>query len=293
MKLRLLKAVLVMLALSLAVFGCKKQEEGEKAVSAGKKKVELIYVEWSSEVASTNVVKAVLQEKMGYEAEMIPVSGAAMWQGIASRDADAMVAAWLPTTHGHYLEKVKDKVVDLGPNLVGTRIGLVVPQYVTIDSIEELNANADKFNGKIIGIDPGAGLMSKTEKVLEEYNLDKMELIEGSGATMTASLADAVKQGRWVVVTGWTPHWKFAKWDLKYLEDPKGVYGGEEEIHTVVRQGLEEEMPDVYRFLDNFSWSLADMQQVMVWNQEGENTPYENAKRWIEENPEKVAAWLP
>lgn len=291
MRLRMWQVVSFMLMLSLVAVGCQKKE-GEKAAPDEKKKVELIYVEWSSEVASTNVVKAILQEKMGYEAEMIPVTASAMWQGIASGDADAMVAAWLPTTHGHYFEKVKDEVVDLGPNLVGTRIGLVVPQYVTIDSIEEINANAEKFNGKIIGIDPGAGLMSKTEKVMKDYSLRDMELVEGSGATMTASLADAIKQNRWVVVTGWTPHWKFAKWDLKYLEDPKSIYGGQEEIHTIVRKGLQKEMPDVYQFLDKFSWTLNDMQQVMIWNQEG-GTAYENAKRWIEENPEKVAACLP
>lgn len=289
MKVHLIKLLMVVLAIS-PLIGCQKKEEGTTA--ATKKKVELIYVEWSSEVASTNVVKAVLQEKMGYEVDMIPVSGAAMWQGLATQDADAMVAAWLPTTHANYLEKVKDKVVDLGPNLVGTRIGLVVPSYVTIDSITELNANAEKFDGKIIGIDPGAGLMSKTEKVLEEYGLDQMELMVGSGATMTAALADAIKHNNWIVVTGWTPHWKFAKWDLKYLADPKNVYGGEEEIRTFVRTGLKEDMPEVYNFLDKFNWSLEDMQQVMVWNREEGTNPYENAKRWINENPEKVEAWL-
>jgi glycine betaine/proline transport system substrate-binding protein len=229
---------------------------------------------------------------MGYDVDMIPVSAAAMWQGIASGDADAMVAAWLPTTHGHYLEKMKDQVVDLGPNLVGTRIGLVVPTYVALDSIEELNANAEKFDGKIIGIDPGAGLMSKTEQVLEAYDLDNLELIVGSGATMTASLANAIQQKRWVVVTGWSPHWMFAKWDLKYLEDPKNIYGGEEEIHTIVRKGLKEEMPEVYNLLDNFNWSLKDMQQVMVWNRDEQSTPYENAKRWIEQNEDKVQEWM-
>lgn len=286
-----MKVLMVGLAFSLIATGCQKKEDAGSP--ARKKKVELIYVEWSSEVASTNVVKAVLQEKMGYDVEMIPVSAAAMWQGLAIKDADAMVAAWLPTTHANYLAKVKDRVVDLGPNLVGTRVGLVVPTYVTIDSIGELNAHADKFDGKIIGIDPGAGLMPKTEMVLEEYKLDRMELIAGSGATMTAALADAIKQNKWVVVTGWTPHWKFAKWDLKYLRDPKNIYGGKEEIHTFVRVGLKEEMPDVYKFLDKFNWSLADMQQVMVWNREEGAKPYENAKRWIAQNEERVQAWLP
>ncbi len=290
---KMMYMMLLLSALLFAAVGCQQQEEGATSADAEKKqKVELIYVEWSTEVASTNVARAVLQEKLGYEVEMTPVSGAAMWQGTASGDADGMVAAWLPTTHGHYLEKVKDQVVDLGPNLDGTKIGLVVPSYVGIDSIDELDANADKFNGRIIGIDPGAGLMSKTEKVIEEYGIENLELIEGSGATMTAALANAIKRDEWVVVTGWTPHWKFAEWDLKYLEDPKNVYGGAEQIHTIVRKGLKEDMPEVYRFLDNFEWTPEDMQQVMVWNREEGAKPYENAKRWINENPEKVRSWL-
>ncbi len=260
-------------------------------ICADKKEVELAYVEWSSEVASTNVVRAVLQERMGYDVEITPVSAAAMWQAVASGDVDGLVAAWLPTTHGHYLEKVKADVVDLGHNLEGTRIGLVVPEYVTIDSIDDLNKHAEKFDEKIIGIDPGAGIMSTTEKAMEDYGMDKIKLMEGSGATMTAVLKDRIGSKKWVVVTGWTPHWKFAKWDLKYLDDPKEIYGGTEYISTIVRKGLKEDMPEVYNFLDNFKWTAEDMQQVMVWNDEG-GEPYENAKRWIEENKETVDSWL-
>jgi glycine betaine/proline transport system substrate-binding protein len=264
----------------------------ERADAAEQGLVKLVYVEWSSEIASTNVVAAVLQEKMGYKVEMTPVSAAAMWTAVAEGDQDAMVAAWLETTHGHYLEKVEDDVDNLGPNLEGTRIGLVVPSYVTIDSIAQMPLVADRFDGQIVGIDPGAGLMSKTEKVLEEYGLDAYELVAGSGATMTAALADAIENDEWVVVTGWTPHWKFARWDLKYLEDPEGIYGGEEYIATIVRKGLEQDMPDVYAFLDNFYWTPDDMAEVMVWNQEEDADPYETAKRWVMENEDKVNEWL-
>jgi len=258
---------------------------------AGKGKVELAYVEWSCATASVNVVKAVLQEKLDYDVEVTPVSAAAMWQALGTGDVDGMTTAWLPVTHGHYLEKVKDKVVDLGPNLEGAGIGLVVPAYVTIDSIAEMNAQADKFDGKIIGIDPGAGIMSKTEKALEDYDLDNFELMEGTGAMMTAVLKDRIKDNKWVVVTGWTPHWKFARWDLKYLKDPKGVYGGSETINTIVRKGLKEDMPEVYKFLDKFNWTLAEIGEVQGWNAEGAD-PYESGKRWITENPDRVAEWL-
>ena len=259
--------------------------------AANKGKVELAYVEWACATASTNLVKAVLHEKMGYDVEIIPVSAAAMWQGVGAGDVDGLVCAWLETTHGHYLKKVKDKVDNLGPNVKGTRIGLVVPAYVTIKSIAQMNNHADKFDGKIIGIDPGAGIMSKTEKAIKEYGLAKLELMEGSDATMTAVLKDRIKNKKWVVVTGWTPHWKFGKWDLKYLEDPKGIYGGAEHIGTIVRKGLEKDMPEVRKFLDKYSLSPAELAKMMVWNSEGAD-PYESAKRWIKENPDKVKEWF-
>ncbi len=260
---------------------------------AAQKTAQIAYVEWSCATASANVVKAVLEEKMDYEVELIPVSAAAMWQALATGDVDAITTAWLPTTHQHYYEKLKDDVENLGPNLEGTRIGLVVPTYVTIDSIGEMNAHADKFDNQITGIDPGAGIMSKTEQAIEEYNLTDMELMESSGAMMTAVMKDKISKKEWVVVTGWTPHWKFGAWDLKYLEDPKGVYGGEEHIDTVVRKDLKEDKPDLYAFLKNFEWSPEDIQTVMAWNQEEDMDPQKSAKKWMKENPDKVNAWLP
>ncbi|MFK4766081.1 glycine betaine ABC transporter substrate-binding protein [Desulfobaculum sp. SPO524] len=262
------------------------------AAQAAKGTVNLVYVEWSTEVASTNVVRAVLQERMGYDCEITPVSAAAMWQAVATdEDVDGMVSAWLPITQRHYLEKLEDKVDNLGPNLEGARIGLVVPSYVEIDSLEEMNKVSDKFRGRIVGIDPGSGVVDKTEKAIKAYNLSDIDLVTSSGAMMTATLADSIKHNEWVAVTGWTPHWMFAKWDLKYLKDPKGVYGDEEFIGTFARKGLDKDMPEVYSFLDNFYWSPDDMAEVMVWIQDGMK-PYEAAKKWINENKETVDGWI-
>ncbi|HPW69309.1 MAG: glycine betaine ABC transporter substrate-binding protein [Desulfomonilia bacterium] len=259
---------------------------------AAKGKLEFAYVEWACATASIHVIEAVLEEKMGYDVEVTPVGAAAMWQAVATGDVDGITTAWLPLTHGHYMDKVKDKVVDLGSNCEGAAIGLVVPAYVTIDSIDQMNDHIKKFDSEIVGIDPGAGIMSATEKAIDEYGLKNFELMESTGAMMTAILSEKIKKNQWVVVTGWTPHWKFARWDLKYLKDPKGVYGGEETINTVVRKGLKEDMPEVYEFLDNFHWSLQEIGQVMEWNAKGAD-PADSAKRWIKENPDRVKEWLP
>ena len=214
-----------------------------------------------------------------------------MFQALSTGDADAIVAAWLPTTHADYMERVGDNIEDLGMNLDGTKLGLVVPAYTDVDSIADLNDNADSFNGEIIGIDPGAGLMALTEEVVDTYDLG-LRLRSGSGATMTAALSSAINNEEDVVVTGWTPHWMFARFDLKYLEDPENVYGGAEQIHTVVRQGLKDDLPEAYAILDSFEWTPEQMGEVMLMNQEDGSDPYENARQWVEDNQDVVAQWL-
>lgn len=252
--------------------------------------VNLAYVEWSSEVASTNVIAAVL-EQAGFDVEMTSLSAAAMFQALSTGDADAIVAAWLPTTHAEYMERIGDQVEDLGPNLDGTKLGLVVPSYTDVDSIADLNDNADLFNSEIIGIDPGAGLMGLTEEVVDTYDLD-LRLRSGSDATMVAALSNAINNEEDIVITSWTPHWMFARWDLKYLDDPENVFGGAEQIHTVVRGGFEDDMPEAYAILDAFEWTPEQMGEVMLMNQEDGSDPYENAKQWVEDNQDTVEQWL-
>lgn len=261
--------------------------------STSSNKVKLAYVAWDSEIASTYVLKEVLETKLGANVEMIQVDAGPMWAGLAKGSVDGMVSAWLPNTHAAYLEKYGSKVEDLGPNLKGTKVGLAVPAYMEIHSIEDLKNSdlAASLSNRIIGIEPGAGIMTTTEKAIAEYGLSDYTLLESSSAAMAQELQKAYDNKEPIVVTGWTPHWMFAHMDLKYLQDPKGVYGADEQIHTMVREGLKEDMPNIYKFLDQFDWTAEDMAQVMVEVQDGE-TPDEAAKAWVKNNPEKVNAWV-
>jgi len=279
-------------------------------VHAAKGTVTLSYVEWSSEIASTNLVKAVLEQKMGVDCQIKAVNAEEMWSSVAEGEADAMVGAWLPGTHEHYMDKYGDRVVDLGPNLEGARIGLVVPNvtlgrqtagtglrnepYIDAESIPELSEYADKFDFRIVGIDPEAGVMKRTREAMEAYGLENYELVTGNERTMTRALDRAITGQEWIVVTGWIPHWKFARWELKFLEDPKNVFGGKEHINTVVREGLEEDMPEVAKFLDNFRWSPEQMGQLMIWIHDDDGRfPYEKALRYIRTHEEQVDSWIP
>lgn len=148
----------------------------------------------------------------------------------------------------------------------------------------------ETLNHKITGIDPGAGIMEATERAIEEYGLDEYDLVTGSGAAMTAALKKAYDKEEPIVITGWTPHWKFSEYDLKYLEDPKGAYGEEEQIRTIGRTGLQADLPEAYQILSQFNWTEADMGEIMIAIQEGEKEAVA-AQNWIDANEDKVAEW--
>ena len=258
--------------------------------SAAEKKVNLAYVEWSDAVVATNLLAETLKTE-GYDVTLTPLPAAAMWQAVATGEADAMVAAWLPATHAAYYAKLKDKIDLVGPNVSGAKIGWAVPASSDLNSIEDLKTKGAEVGNKVIGIDPGAGLMQASEKAIKDYGLSNITLVDGSDATMTAALKDAIDRKEPIVVTTWTPHWMFGRWDLKYLADPKGSFGGEETVNTVARKGLDKDMPEVYKVLKNFKLSLDDEQKLMLQNEEKGTNPAANAKAWVAANPDKVAAW--
>ena len=149
---------------------------------------------------------------------------------------------------------------------------------------------SEELDYTITGIEPGAGITGQAINTLEEYeNLEGWELQESSTAGMMGSLDAAIKNEEPIIVTGWNPHWKFSAYDLKYLEDPKGTFGGSENINTIVRKGLEEDMPNAYKILDRFYWEPQDMEAVMFDAQEVSFE--EAANNWIQENQDKVAQW--
>ncbi len=277
------------LGLSLVAAGCAAEETNEnEATNVGNgQEIELAFVEWDTEVASTNVIGKVL-ENLGYEVTLTPLDNAVMWQAVASGNADAMVAAWLPETHAPQLEEYGDQMVNLGVNLEGAVLGLVVPEYMDADSIADLSDEAEKA---ITGIEPGSGIVTATQTALEVYpNLSDWEIKTSSSGAMAIELGQAISNEEEIVITGWSPHWMFATYDLKYLEDPEGAFGGAETINTMAREGLEEDMPEAYQVLDQFNWSSEEVESLMLVISEGED-PEDAAEAWIEENPDRVAEW--
>src|SRR5690606_17770640 len=105
------------------------------------------------------------------------------------------------------------------------RVGLVIGILATLllaacggsdgDSKDEENTSGDPQYGKeinytITGIEPGAGVFKASEAAVEEYGLEGWEVQASSSGAMATALGEAYDKEEPIIVTGWSPHWKFA-----------------------------------------------------------------------------------
>ncbi|HPF21108.1 MAG TPA: glycine betaine ABC transporter substrate-binding protein [Syntrophomonas sp.] len=280
----LIVALIVALTAGLVV-GCSNSQQP----SADKGTINIGYVNWAECVATSNLWKVILEEQ-GYTVKLTQLDVAPVFVGLSKGDIDFFMDAWLPITHQTYWEEYKDNLEDYGIWYEApAKIGLAVPQYVTIDSIAQLKDEAGKFNGQIIGIDPGAGIMKASERANEEYQLN-FEVVQGSEAAMMTTLEKAYGKQGWIAITGWSPHWMFAKYDLKYLEDPKKSFGEEEEIHILANKDFSSKQPDIAAMLKKFRMDDAQIGSLEALINEGMQ-PIDAAKQWKNDNQDIVDSW--
>lgn len=259
--------------------------------TSGKQTVKIAYPNWVEGIAMTNLAKVILEDEMDYNVDISMSDIGVIFTSLADGSTDFLLDSWLPVLHKNYMEKYKDELVDLGANFENGIVGIAVPAYTKANSLEDLNKYKDEFNGEIVGIDSGANIMNKTEEAIEEYGLD-FELITASEPVMTATLGDAIENKEEIAVIGWKPHWKFAKWDLKFLEDPKNLFGEAETIHTIARKGIKEDLPEVAEFFENFKFNDEEISDLVL-SLEDEDDKLEASRKWAKEHEDLVKSWLP
>lgn len=260
-----------------------------QALAAGSQ-IRIGYVQsWPSSSLTTKLAAQVLRKDLHKNVKLLALSAGPMYQGIASGDLDAMLTAWLPKTHAQYYNKLWSKMINLGPNLLGTRLGLAVPKYVKVNSIAGLKGKEGEFNHRVVGVGSGAGININTKKAIKQYGLN-MHLVPSSTAAMAASLKRAIREKKPIVVTAWAPLWIWSRFDLKFLKDPKDVYGRAGYVSTLVNPSLPKKDPTVYRFLDRFHVSLQDIDGMEAETQKG-MSEQKAIDKWLSNHQKEVKSW--
>jgi len=262
---------------------------------AGDKNVSISVVAgWDEDVAASNLWKSLLEER-GYTVNMQELDIASTFTGVANGQVDLYLDAWLPTTHQAYWDRFKDQLEVVTTWQEGKNT-IVVPDYVTdVNTVADLKGKAAMFDGRIVGIEAGAGEMkAMREKVIPGYGLgDEYNLVEGSSPAMLASLDSAIKQQQPIVVTLWQPHWAFSRFPIKVLDDTQTAFGPPDQMQIVATKGWGEANPEVAGWLKNFKITPEQLSDLMLKIQNGgKGQEQATAKQWAADNKQVVDAWF-
>lgn len=282
-------------AAALALSACAVDEEGgsddaasvDGGLPEGSGTIKLAVIPgWDEGVVATELWRQALTGA-GYTAEVQEIAEAGLlFEALATGDIDLFLDGWLPVTHKSYMDAYGDQLEQLGAWNENAALTVAVPAYVDVNSLAELNANAAMFGGKIVGIEPSAGLTEAVQNnTIPTYGMDDLELQTSSTATMLAELDSAIAAEEPIVVTLWQPHWAYAKYDLKNLEDPEGTLGDVETLNTLARTGFSEDFADVTAALESFKLSdeqLANLENTVFTDHEGDLQAGVSA--WLEDN---------
>ncbi len=277
--------------LALGLTACGSGSDAATVENGDKKDVTIaVFNGWDEGIAASELWKAILDEK-GYDVTLQYADVAPVFSGLSSGDYDLTLDTWLPVTHASLMEEYGDKISELGEWNSEASLTIAVNEDAPIDSLEDLAANADKFNNKIIGIEPGAGLTeATTNKVIPGYGLEKMEYITSSTPAMLSELKTATTKGENVVVTLWRPHWAYDAFPIKDLKDPQGALGEAEGIFGYSRLDFDADYPKLDGWLKNFkmdSEKLYSLENAMFNGEETDD--YADAvKTWMGENQDYV-----
>lgn len=245
---------------------------------------------WTDGLSTAYLWKNVLEGE-GYTVEFEELADAApLYTAVAQGDVDVFPSGWPQVTHADYMDQYGDRIEDLGAWYEGAVLTLAVPEYTDVESIDQLAGQGARFGGRIVGIEPGAGLTRVTgEQALPAYGLDgEYDLVTSSTAAMLAELQTAVDAQQDIVVTLWRPFWANTAFPVKDLADPQGAMGQPETLNSLARTGFAEDMPEVAEMMGRFS--LTDEQygslEDTVVNEYGEGRYDEGVQAWLDANPD-------
>lgn len=255
----------------------------------GESKITYAHGPWGT----SSVVFVVIEmlERVGYDVEPKLLDTGLAYQALATGNAEIWSNAYLPGQQ-EYLNKHGDKLDIISMSYGPVPGGLMVPAYVPVSSIAELKdpANRDMFDGKIVGISAGAGVMKQAQRAIDEYGLD-FELVASGSSAMATTFKAAYEKEEPVIVTGWCPHYLCAKYDVKFLSDDKGIYQYSQDYH-IVRQGFREDYPRATVVLSRMTIVSSLASEMLVWMEDDGIDFKAAAKRFVDENPELVWYWI-
>jgi glycine betaine/proline transport system substrate-binding protein len=271
---------------------------------------------WVGYEASAEVLAYILREEMGYEVQLMRVDEQPSWQALDQGVLDVIVENW-----GHeelmelYGPEGNGTVVDGGPNGNEGVIGWYVPAYLAeeypeITTVEGLEEHTDLFRTAETGdrgefLAGAPGFVTQDQGMINAFDLDLEIVYAGSEASQITEVRRRYADEEPVLFYFYDPQWLQEELDLVRVDFPDHYEGCDAdlddvpcdypayELNKVFRAGFVETGDPAYRFLDAWTWTNSDQNQVARLIADEGMDPTEAAKVWVRENPDVWRPWIP
>ena len=269
---------------------------------------------WTGYVANAHVIGMVAEKELGCKVEYPEVKEEVGWQGMSDGSIDTIVENW---GHPDLIKKYIDDqgtVVDAGLTGNDGIIGWYVPpwmaeKYPDILDWENLNEYADMFetsesDGKGQLLDGDPSYVTNDEALVKNLDLDFKVVVGGSEAALIQSFRSAEDNEKPLLAYFYEPQWFFNEMDLQRVSLPAYKEGCDADPAKVdcdyppykLNKLMSKEFADgdspAVGLIEKFTWTNEDQNTVSTYIAKDGMDPDDAAQKWIDDNQDKVDAWL-
>ena len=254
-----------------------------------------------TDIDATNAMTGVVLKALGYKQKVANLSVPITYQGLKKGQIDVFLGNWMPAQAPLVKPFEEEKsIVVVHPNLSNAKFTLAVPDYVAaagVHSFADLAKNADKFDSKIYGIEPGAPANQNIKKMVDDkaFGLDSWKVVESSETGMLTQVERAVREKKWIVFLAWEPHVMNTKFKLTYLDGGDKYFGpnyGGATVNTVARTGYAEQCPNVDRLFRQLTFNVDLENGVITEVLEKKTNVDVAATEALRRHPDLLKSWL-
>lgn len=254
-----------------------------------------------SDIDATNAITGVVLKALGYKQNVANLSVPITYQGLKKGQIDVFLGNWMPAQAPLVKPFVEEKSVEVvHSNLRNAKFTLAVPDYVAaagVHTFADLAKNADKFDSRIYGIEPGAPANQNIKKMVDDkaFGLGGWKVVESSETGMLTQVERAVRDKKWIVFLGWEPHLMNTRFKLTYLDGGDHYFGpnyGGATVNTVARPGYEAQCPNVARLFRQLTFNV-DLENGVITDVLERKTSIDMAATdALKRHPELLKTWL-
>lgn len=264
-----------------------KKAEAMLAAPQGDNEIRLVCPMWPDSALATFIAKQSLIY-LGYNAVFIERDFSIVYRDVGLGKADIAMNGWAVLKP--LMLDEGERVEILPPWYTRAVVGLAVPDYVdsNIKSIADL-AKTDIFKNRIFALPMNDRVTAGAIDAMKQYNL-QYRVIPNEGNGIYEVTDNFTSRKEPIVITMGNPNGVVLKHHLRFLDDPKNVFGGVDGIYKVVSSMLNLRHPEVYNFFYNFQLGVDETNAMLLEYSDGKSLD-DIAKAWVATHHDLIVSW--